>query len=1114
MATELLPVVDLRGLSQSDLDSLAAASAHALAPRSCPDADPLQPLKIDRAVFNESAGSRKQTFSRLRLGAASARPTSPSSAPPSSARNDPDSGLVAYHLRRLFAPDAPSLPLPPEAQTLALIESSPSPPPDPDRETTNSKGISVDLVRLAGMVDPYDAELRKRTAGLPSETELMGFIGSVAGKWVSQRQRRKFVDASFFGDHLPSGWKLLLGLKRKERMTWVHCFSYVSPKGNQFATCKEVSAYLMSLLGYPEAKTVTIQYNSTGQHDLCADHGGNDAAGFQHQIGSRVDNPNVLPVTSVSFSSYSGDLKDKDERNVDTVNVYECQKCNLTFCDQASYTQHHLSSHEISAKRRRTGKFGEPVVGKDGKFECPVCHKTFAEESRYFGHVGVHARYQGMTPEAFLDNISSGKVDRSSSAEISFSLQELTESPEQNSKISAGEAGFQHLSGSNEHGGNSSKVKELFGTNCLDNFNGPNKAWHRPEEIPPITYPPSSCNETVSKIASNSNGHTDVSLNGLSEVNVFNDQAGSHHVFRTNTFGTANPYEDQIIDHGMAAPKHGEVNNSVKARDVNLNSCLDINCENMARSISFPIASANNETSTALIEDNQSSFTANCFSGSFNSSGGTSGTSSCPASTNKIISSIGVMNKTSVTASTCFSASYGNDNGGGKANFFGNKDNTVVYQSNMGMRDVSPLETKADCFTSHSGHSKDSDNECASNTKEQMDNIKNRASNEAGLGIEAYNNNVFGGVSHERGFAQFNNSFTHIKPNVSSHCSLPESNTLKNLTKGSDVNFMKGSFVNRPISNNEANVSMHEVMGKSSNKMQNRYNDCAPGCVPLVAASTSQNANGLMSTQDNFGSISSMVHSAGDIPMSNTTQDQCDLQLGFGAQKQQIFSGYGELRSTTARSPQLGSMPRNNSLPTGSSQFENMDRPNSFSTGSSQFGSLTRPNFVPTSFQFGIMARPNSVPPVESSQFGSMPRPNSVPQAKSSQLGSMDRPNSIPPANYSQFGTMVRPIALPPAESSQFGSMLRQNFVSRTEPTLVLGYAPQMGNGPPVQVGWDLSSSKVTGGMITCVCISCNSQFHHFGSVDGQQPVSFDLICPACKDRVSGHRNMHNNGPW
>jgi hypothetical protein len=243
MATELVPVVDLRLLSQPDLDALAAASAHAVAPRSCPDAGPLPPLSIDRAVFNESAGSRKQTFSRHRLGGAaaassSALPTSPSSTTPS-AGNDPDNHLIAYHLRRLFARDDPSCPpslsAPPPPQTLALalalLDPSPlqprAPSPDPDRETRNSKGVSVDLVRLAGLTDPYGEELQRRTAGLMSESELMGFISGLGGQWVSQRHRRKYVDAAFFGDHLPTGWKLQLGLKRKDRHVSVHSFRYV-----------------------------------------------------------------------------------------------------------------------------------------------------------------------------------------------------------------------------------------------------------------------------------------------------------------------------------------------------------------------------------------------------------------------------------------------------------------------------------------------------------------------------------------------------------------------------------------------------------------------------------------------------------------------------------------------------------------------------------------------------------------------------------------------------------------------------------------------------------------------------------------------------------------------
>ncbi|KAJ6405166.1 hypothetical protein OIU84_013190 [Salix udensis] len=63
--TESLPLIDLRHLSQSELLSLSfcSSSLHRLRTDTAEVSTP----KIDRSVFNESAGSRKQTFSRLRL---------------------------------------------------------------------------------------------------------------------------------------------------------------------------------------------------------------------------------------------------------------------------------------------------------------------------------------------------------------------------------------------------------------------------------------------------------------------------------------------------------------------------------------------------------------------------------------------------------------------------------------------------------------------------------------------------------------------------------------------------------------------------------------------------------------------------------------------------------------------------------------------------------------------------------------------------------------------------------------------------------------------------------------------------------------------------------------
>ncbi|ONM02588.1 Methyl-CpG-binding domain-containing protein 8 [Zea mays] len=1098
MATELLPVVDLRALSQPDLDALAAASAHALAPRTCHEADPLPPLKIDRAVFNESAGSRKQTFSRRRLGASLSSARHTSSAQSSAGRKiDPESDLVAYHLRRLFVHDDSSLPPPPEPQTLALLQepSSPPPlPPDPDRETTNAKGVSVDLLKLAGLVDPYDAELHRRTAGMASDTELQGFIDSLAGKWVSQRQRRKYVDASFFGDHLPRGWKLQLGLKRKGGSIWLRCFSYVSPKGSHFSTCKDVSAYLMALLGYPELKPATNKYESTGQPYSSANDGDDSALCFQDQIGSIMDKTNA---------------------------------------------QHHLAYHEMSVKRRRTGKFGEPVVGKDGKFECPICHKTFEEEPQYFGHVGSHARYEGLAPEAFLDKATSRRAANDSLAEIPFSLQELTESHGQNNKVSYGEKGFQHHNHSNKHGDNNLTAIDLFGTNYSDNFIRPNKTWGSPEEGPSCNDAPSVSRYTnftghadviVSERASISNNQSVSNINGF----IFSDQPGGNHVVR---------------------PTASADNNTVKARDVNLNSCAS------ASTISFPIAYANNETSAALNEANRSSSTAKCFSGSFNNNDGACSASSSCGPTNKISSSFGTSSKTQAAGSRSIGASYepyGEDCSALKANPFASKNNTSVYQYNLATQPVYAVAARADCFASGSEQTKNSDKELASSAKQRIDNVENRTSKEAGFVAEAYNSGAFNGGITEKGFAQISNSFTHIKSNASGSCSLPESKTPtngsdSNCIKGSLVNrgddsFTKVSIVNRPINNNESNVARLEAMGKLNDEMQNRYNYHAPGIDPHVAASASRNANGFMPMQANFGCMSSTVQSVVDVSVSSTSQDQkqCDLQLGFGAQKQQIFSNHGELRTATPGSPLPGSIARKDSVPTEPSHFGSMNGPKSFPTGTSQFGGFAKPTFVPAApSQFGSMAQANYVHSAQSSQFTSWVQPNSIPPAESSQFGSKAQSSSVPPANTSQFRGMAGQNSVPPAqsfgstvrpnyvtpESSQFGSMARpnsvppqyvnmpsQNFVSSSEPTLVLGYAPQIGSGPPpqVQLGWDLSLPRmVTGGsMVTCLCIWCNSQFHHFGPVDGQQPSSFGFICPTCKDRMSGHHSVPNNGSW
>lgn len=94
-------------------------------------------------------------------------------------------------------------------------------------EMKNKSGVEVDIDALAGLDDPYAEELRKRTEGLQSEEQLLAFLRDLGGEWGSRRKRRKIVDASVFGDLLPIGWKLLLGLRRREGRASVYCRRYV-----------------------------------------------------------------------------------------------------------------------------------------------------------------------------------------------------------------------------------------------------------------------------------------------------------------------------------------------------------------------------------------------------------------------------------------------------------------------------------------------------------------------------------------------------------------------------------------------------------------------------------------------------------------------------------------------------------------------------------------------------------------------------------------------------------------------------------------------------------------------------------------------------------------------
>ncbi|CAN7050454.1 unnamed protein product [Brassica rapa subsp. trilocularis] len=281
LSAESLPLIDTRLLSQSELralshcSSLSPSSSSSLA--SAGGDDDLTP-KIDRSVFNESAGSRKQTFLRLRLARHPPPPRPPS---PRRQRDDSSREEVASLLRSLFSVDSAHTKEEEDEEREDEVEGRPRKIPNPsdlgismelnpgkrkrgrppkkregfkieDKEESvnleNREGTVVDLTALACIgEDPYGEELRRITMGLVTMEELLGFLEEMSGEWVNAGKKKKVVKACDLGGYLPRGWKLMLSIKKQGSSLWLACHSYISPHGQEFATCKEVSTYLQAL---------------------------------------------------------------------------------------------------------------------------------------------------------------------------------------------------------------------------------------------------------------------------------------------------------------------------------------------------------------------------------------------------------------------------------------------------------------------------------------------------------------------------------------------------------------------------------------------------------------------------------------------------------------------------------------------------------------------------------------------------------------------------------------------------------------------------------------------------------------------------------------------------
>ncbi|KAI3978561.1 hypothetical protein MKX01_015736 [Papaver californicum] len=483
-----LPIIDLRSFSQSELNSLSLCTSNNTFDLTRCD-DIIIP-KIDRSVFNESAGSKKQTYSRLNFAppehelshhnnnllrnrrfsssAGSILPKNPSLQNPNFKSPNYvydyeklENRQIVNHLRGLFGCNTEGTgnedelvsfgtqsksfdelvvydetlnveeerngfvleeefgfedgerkrkrgrpkkyePIRNRNQNEKVLDESKAivtwaggDQSLMDREIMNKNGDVVDVAALGTSNDPFGQALRNRTAGLETDDELLGYLRALDGQWASTRKKRKIVDASDFGDHLPKGWKLLLSLKRKEGRVWVYCRRYISPSGHHFLSTKEVSSYLHSVFGtqdtnqpnpYSSAETAVGNNLATERIANLLHKDEETREDFIRHQGS------IQAPISTEHENLATPFQDESLAFVEVSDYLFCHKCNTSYADKDAYLQHLLTSHQSKNKSRLCTSISDGVIIKDGKYECQFCHKIFLEKHRYNGHVGNHVK--------------------------------------------------------------------------------------------------------------------------------------------------------------------------------------------------------------------------------------------------------------------------------------------------------------------------------------------------------------------------------------------------------------------------------------------------------------------------------------------------------------------------------------------------------------------------------------------------------------------------------------------------------------------------------------------------------------------------------------------------
>lgn len=270
-----------------------------------------------------------------------------------------------------------------------------------DREIVNCRGVKINMADLGMLEDPYGPEIRRRTEGLTTQDELLGFLRAINGQWGTTRKKRRVVDASDFGDALPKGWRLSLCIKKKEGRVWLFCRRYISPSGRQFESCKDVSIYLLSIVG-EKILDKPSHTRSNDSDDSALKGASENAADVYDQEDLEINTAIHNQLISLPTNCEKKVTHDILEPIVRAEEHFKCLKCFLIFDGKIDLLDHQALAHNDAGICDWS-----IVIG--GIFDCRFCEKTFYEKNKYNAHVGSHVTFENKTCEA-SEALTAGKI--------------------------------------------------------------------------------------------------------------------------------------------------------------------------------------------------------------------------------------------------------------------------------------------------------------------------------------------------------------------------------------------------------------------------------------------------------------------------------------------------------------------------------------------------------------------------------------------------------------------------------------------------------------------------------------------------------------------------------